>query len=128
VRHLSYFLDSVTQSEQAAQIVGAASIDRYEEFLTANAESVWTRAACAWPQPAGVCANQTTRALFGLSWAGPCLGSNGSPSPPTQVAALDVLISAAARLQLRAREGQQGPLKRAGSEAGLREGPAGLWE
>jgi predicted alpha-1,6-mannanase (GH76 family) len=95
-RHLGYFLDSVAQSARAVAILGAPNLRRYDQFLLANAESIWTRAACANVEPVGVCANVTTAgALFGLNWAGPCYGSNGSPSPPTQIAALDALTSAA---------------------------------
>ena len=99
VRHLAYFLDVIDhagpQAEQAVRAAGGAMAD-WRLAIQENADSIWSRAACAEPGPTSAGSTARTPALFGYLWRGPCSYAFAGPSATTQVGAIDVFTAAMA--------------------------------
>jgi hypothetical protein len=103
MRHAMYFLQTIylddTKGGAARTAVTDAMVKSLEAFIQTNAERMWTAGACT-ANPAGSTITPTLLTpggdtvalpLFGVNWAGTCEGSNGSPSAPTQISALDLV-------------------------------------
>ena len=72
-------------AHEAVRAAGGAP-DEWRRAIGENADSVWTRAACAEPEPTGAGSTARTPALFGYLWRGPCSYAFAGPSATTQVA------------------------------------------
>jgi hypothetical protein len=67
-------------------------IQRYKSFVQANAESIWSKAACTLGASVGVGEPLTALPVFGTSWVLPCGTVPGGWTAAAQTSALDVLI------------------------------------
>ena len=67
-------------------------IQRYKNFVQANAESIWSKAACTLGASAGVGETRAALPVFGTSWFMPCGTVPGGWSAAAQTSALDVLV------------------------------------
>eukprot|EP01043_Picozoa_sp_COSAG02_P062830 COSAG02_NODE_8764_length_2452_cov_2.451764_2_plen_97_part_01 len=67
-------------------------IQRYKSFVQANAESIWSKAACTLGASVGVGEPLTALPVFGTSWVLPCGTVPGGWTAAAQTSALDVLV------------------------------------
>ena len=67
-------------------------IQRYKSFVQANAESIWSKAACTLGASVGVGEPLTALPVFGTSWVLPCGTIPGGWTAAAQTSALDVLV------------------------------------
>ena len=67
-------------------------IQRYKNFVQANAESIWSKAACTLGASVSVGEPLTALPVFGTSWCMPCGTVPGGWTAPAQTSALDVLV------------------------------------
>lgn len=67
-------------------------IQRYQNFVQANAESIWSKAACTLGVSVSVGEPVTALPVFGTSWFMPCGTVPGGWTAAAQTSALDVLV------------------------------------
>ena len=67
-------------------------MQRYKSFVQANAESIWSKAACTLGAAASVGEPLTALPVFGTSWFLPCGTVPGGWTAAAQTSALDVLV------------------------------------
>ena len=81
-----------------AAVFSERDLEAFRAFIAANAESLWTKDACAPSVPFSAGQRVEIPALFGNTWLGPCAAAIGSPSATAQASAMDALIANAASL------------------------------
>ena len=95
MRYLGLLVDLAHRVPKAVQPLGGKwVIDRYKSFIQANAESIWSRAACTLGSgPVAVGEQLAALPVFGPSWVHPCGTMPGAWTAAAQTSALDVLVA-----------------------------------